>query len=253
MKKKKWLFSISAFHGAGFLVAHFLRDNTGTTEPPATGVTTITFTSSDSIPTPTLAPSRRWSPIRPTPPMNPAFPGQTRISGVETTTPYVVEILTKDLVSPWAVSPLPDGRLVITEKAGAIRIADAMGRLRQPIGGFPPVDDRGQGGLLDVAPSPNFTADRMLYFTLAESTPAGSLTAVARGRLSDDETNVEQVEILWRAIPYYDNSMHFGGRLVFDPTAISLFRPESAQIWRPVAGTGTRQWVWKNRTYHYRR
>jgi len=115
------------------------------------------------------------------------------------------------------VAPLPDGRLVITEKAGAIRIADTMGRLSQPIGGFPPVDDRGQGGLLDVAPSPNFAIDRMLYFTLAESTPAGSLTAVARGRLSDDESKVEQVEILWRAVPYYDNSMHFGGRLVFDP------------------------------------
>ncbi len=147
----------------------------------------------------------------------PAFAGQTRIAGMKTTTPYTVAILAEDLQSPWAVTPLPDGRLVITEKAGTIRIASITGELSPPIGGFPAVDNRGQGGLLDVAPSPGFAADRMLYFTLAERTAAGSLTAVARGRLSDDETLVEQVEIIWRAIPYFDNSMHFGSRLVFDP------------------------------------
>lgn len=188
---------------------------TTTREQTITHPTTTTPTG--SIPTPTTVP---LPPVESNPPNTtyaPAFSGQTRIAGVKTTTPYDVKILTKDLVSPWAVSPLPDGRLLITEKAGTMRIATTTGELSSPIGGFPSVDDRGQGGLLDVAPSPDFAADRMLYFTLAESTPAGSLTAVARGRLSDNETMVEQIEILWRAIPYYDNSMHFGGRIVFDP------------------------------------
>ena len=146
----------------------------------------------------------------------PAFTGQTRAPGVVTTTPYEVVVLTDELESPWAVAALPDGRLVVTEKAGQIRIVSSTGELSLPIGGFPPVDDRGQGGLLDVLPSPDFSVSRLLYFTLAEMTGDGSLTAVARGRLSADERSVEQVEIIWRAIPYYDNSMHFGSRIVFD-------------------------------------
>ncbi|NLV48051.1 MAG: PQQ-dependent sugar dehydrogenase [Clostridiaceae bacterium] len=146
----------------------------------------------------------------------PAFAGQTRVAGVATTTPYEAKILTAELTSPWAVAVLPDGRLVVTEKSGNIRIVESSGELSQPIGGFPPVDDRSQGGLLDVILSPDYNDSRLLYFTLAEKTAEGSLTAVARGRLSDDESIVEAVEIIWRAIPYYDNSMHFGSRLVFD-------------------------------------
>jgi glucose/arabinose dehydrogenase len=146
----------------------------------------------------------------------PAFSGQTRAPGTSTKTPYTVTILSRDLNSPWAVIALPDNRLLITEKAGALRIATVDGQLSQPIGGFPKVDDRGQGGLLDVALAPDFQSSRMLYFTLAESTSQGSLTAVGRGRLAVDESRVENFEIIWRAIPYFDNSMHFGSRLAFD-------------------------------------
>lgn len=146
----------------------------------------------------------------------PAFEGQTRVAGVKTTAPYSVTLLTSDLRNPWAVTSLPDGRLVITEKSGTVRIATLDGGLSVPIDGFPLVDDRGQGGLLDVAPAPDFENSRMLYFSLAERTDEGSLTAVGRGRLSDDETVIENFEIVYRAIPYYDNSMHFGSRIVFD-------------------------------------
>lgn len=124
--------------------------------------------------------------------------------------------MTDKLVRPWAIDVLPDGRFVITEKGGTLRIMTADGQLSAPIGGFPEVDDRSQGGLLDIAPAPDFSSSRMLYFTLAEATDQGSLTAVGRGRLSDDETIVENFEIVWRAIPYYDNSAHFGSRLEFD-------------------------------------
>lgn len=146
----------------------------------------------------------------------PAFEGQTRIGGLKTETPYEAKVIASNLSSPWAVTALPDGRLVITEKAGTIRIATTSGEMSNPIGGFPEVDDRSQGGLLDVAPAPDFESSRMLYFTLAEKTAQGSLTAVGKGKLSADETRIEDFGIIFRAIPYFDNSMHFGSRIVFD-------------------------------------
>lgn len=146
----------------------------------------------------------------------PAFAGQTRVNGTATSTALTVEIINEDLDSPWAVTPLPDGRLAITEKGGTLRLATSDGEVSGKIEGFPLVDDRNQGGLLDVAPAPDFSDSRMLYFTLAERTGQGSLTAVGRGRLSDDESGIENFEIIYRAGPYYDNSMHFGSRLLFD-------------------------------------
>ncbi len=146
----------------------------------------------------------------------PAFHGQTRIAGVKTVTPYDVKIIADGLSKPWSVTALPDGRLVITEKAGTMRIATTDGELSTPISGFPEVDDRNQGGLLDVAPAPDFDVSRILYFTFAEKTTQGSLTAVGKGKLSSDEKQIENFQVIFRAIPYYDNSMHFGSRIVFD-------------------------------------
>ncbi len=146
----------------------------------------------------------------------PSFEGQTRINGVKTTTPYEAKVIAEGLSSPWAVTTLPDGRLVITEKAGSLRIVTTAGVVSDAIMGFPEVDDRGQGGLLDVAPAPDFETSRMLYFTFAEKKPEGSLTAVGKGKLSDDEKKIEDFKVIFRAIPYFDNSMHFGSRIVFD-------------------------------------
>ena len=146
----------------------------------------------------------------------PAFEGQTRIAGVKTSTPYEATVIAEGLDAPWAVTLLPDGRLAITEKGGTMRIATTNGNVSSPITGFPEVDDRNQGGLLDVAPAPDFGSSRMLYFTFAERTSGGSLTAVGKGRLSDDGTRIEDFRIIYRAIPYYNNSMHFGSRLLFD-------------------------------------
>ncbi len=153
---------------------------------------------------------------RPNTNYKPAFVGQTRIAGVKTATPYQVTAIADGLNAPWAVTALPDGRLAITEKAGTMRIATTGGVLGDPIGGFSEVDDRSQGGLLDVAPAPDFTTSRMLYFTFAEKTPQGSLTAVGKGRLSADEKRIEDFQVIYRAIPYHDNSMHFGSRILFD-------------------------------------
>lgn len=146
----------------------------------------------------------------------PAFEGQTRVAGVKTETPYSITTLTTELDKPWAVVELPDGRLVITEKDGAIRLVTKDGSVSIKIKGFSDVDNRNQGGLLDVAPAPDFETSRVLYFSLAERTPKGSLTAIGKGRLSDDESVIENFTIIYRAIPYFDNSMHFGSRLLFD-------------------------------------
>ena len=146
----------------------------------------------------------------------PAFEGQTRVAGVQTSTEYEATVISHELDSPWAVTALPDGRLAITEKGGTLRIATNDGNLSNKIDGFPEVDDRNQGGLMDVAPAPDFSSSRILYFTLAERTSKGSLTAVGKGRLSDDETTIENFEIIYRAITYNHNSMHFGSRLLFD-------------------------------------
>jgi glucose/arabinose dehydrogenase len=146
----------------------------------------------------------------------PAFEGQTRIAGVKTTTPYEATVIAEGLSRPWAVTALPDGRLVITEKSGTMRIATTEGIVTPPITGFPPVDDRNQGGLLDVAPAPDFESSRILYFTFAEKGAEGSLTAVGKGKLSADETIIENFQVIFRAIPYFDNSMHFGSRIALD-------------------------------------
>ena len=188
-------------------------DNKNDKEPPVeTPTPTNPPTDTDSIypPVETEAPNANYKP---------AFEGQTRISGVKTKTPYEVTIIAQGLSKPWAVTSLPDGRLLITEKEGALRIATTAGVVGERISGFPEVDSRKQGGLLDVAPAPDFQTSRMLYFTLAEfakNKSEGSLTAVGRGKLSTNESKIENFEIIFRAIPYYDNSMHFGSRLVFD-------------------------------------
>ena len=137
----------------------------------------------------------------------PAFEGQTRINGVKTKAQYDVTVINDQLNKPWGISPLPDGRMVITEKRGAIRIAKTDGSISEPIYGFPKVDDRGQGGLLDVAPSPDFDKSRVLFFTLAEMTEQGSLTSVGKAKLANDEASIENFEIIFRAIPYFDNSI----------------------------------------------
>lgn len=181
---------------------------TPVTEPP----TTETPTDSTSVlpPVETEAPNVDYKP---------AFEGQTRINGVKTKTPYDVQVIAQGLSNPWAVASLPDGRLIITEKAGKLRIATTAGVVGDAITGFPAVDNRGQGGLLDVVAAPDFSTSRMLYFTLAEfakNKSQGSLTAVGKGKLSMDESKIENFEIIFRAIPYFDNSMHFGSRIVFD-------------------------------------
>jgi glucose/arabinose dehydrogenase len=121
------------------------------------------------------------------------------------------------LVHPWGLALLPDGQWLVTEKPGRMRVVSAEGQISQPITGLPAVDARGQGGLLDVILSPTFGQDRLIYWSYAEPRDGGNATSVARGRLSDDLSKVENVHVIFRALPVYDGDKHFGSSLAFAP------------------------------------
>lgn len=147
----------------------------------------------------------------------PAFEGQTRIAGVRTSTPYEGVEVTKALNSPWGVVSLPDGRLLITEKKGPMVILDPKnGQVSERITGIPEVDSRGQGGLLGLTLAPDFSTSRMVYWVFSEKVADGNHTAVARGRLADDEKTIENAQVIYRATPTFDGTMHYGGRILFD-------------------------------------
>jgi glucose/arabinose dehydrogenase len=147
----------------------------------------------------------------------PAFPGQTRACAVTSNTAFDVVVLARGLVHPWAVEPLPGGDLLVTERPGRLRIITAAGEMGAPITGLPAVYAEGQGGLLDVALSPTFDTDRTIYWSYAEPRSDGNGTSVARGVLSADRRSVGQVQVIFRAVPSYSNSMHYGSRLAFGP------------------------------------
>ncbi|KQO20558.1 glucose dehydrogenase [Flavobacterium sp. Leaf82] len=148
----------------------------------------------------------------------PAFEGQTRISGIQTNTPYEGVAIATTLTSPWGIKTLPDGRLLITEKTGTMRIATTAGVLSAPITGIPAVNAANQGGLLGLAIDPDFTANRMIYWVFAEATTGGNNTAVAKGKLSADEKTIEGATIIYRAKPANASTLHYGGRILFDKT-----------------------------------
>jgi glucose/arabinose dehydrogenase len=142
----------------------------------------------------------------------PAFEGQTRINGVKTKTPFDAKVLDSSLVRPWGIAALPDGRFIITEKEGTIRIAAASGAMSAPVTGIPAVNSAGQGGLLGICIDPSFAQNRMVYWAFSEP---GNLTAVAKGKLSSDEKSMEGVTVIYRATPAYNGSLHYGGRVLF--------------------------------------
>nr|MBF6610394.1 PQQ-dependent sugar dehydrogenase [Chryseobacterium sp.] len=145
-----------------------------------------------------------------------AFEGQTRVQGVKTSVPYEAQVIASGLGKPWGIINLPDGRFLITEKSGSMTIVSKDGTTKHTVGGFPKVDDRGQGGLLDVALDPDFKNNRMIYWTFSEPVSNGNHTAVAKGKLSADEKSVENQVVIFRAVPTYDGDKHYGSRIIFD-------------------------------------
>ena len=129
---------------------------------------------------------------------------------------FTVNVLTRGLEHPWGLAFLPDGDLLVTERAGRLRRVAADGTLHpQPVAGLPDnIVVQGQGGLLDVALHPDFADNRLVYFSYAGSGTGGVGTELARGWL--DEHGLHDVEVLFRALPKSSGGRHFGGRIVFD-------------------------------------
>lgn len=146
----------------------------------------------------------------------PAFVGQTRVGGLTTKTKYQVRIITAQLASPWGIAPLPNGKFLVNEKAGNMRVVTEEGTVGAPIAGLPAVNASGQGGLLGLLLDPNFGQKRMVYWAFSENASGGTTTAIAKGRLSDDERAMEQVQVIYRANSAHSSSLHFGARLVMD-------------------------------------
>ncbi|HET7231406.1 MAG TPA: PQQ-dependent sugar dehydrogenase [Longimicrobium sp.] len=147
----------------------------------------------------------------------PAFAGQTRTCGIRSSVAYTVQVVARGLAKPWSVEPLPDGRFLVSEKGGNLRVVSANGQVGAPVAGVPAVDAAGQGGLLDVALSPRFASDRTIFWSFSEPREGGNGTSVARGVLSADGTRLEQVQVILHTRPTYTNHMHFGSRLAFGP------------------------------------
>jgi glucose/arabinose dehydrogenase len=122
------------------------------------------------------------------------------------------------LEHPWALAFLPDGQgMLVTERPGRLRRVSSAGELSAPLAGVPAVFAQGQGGLLDVALSPQFATDRLVYLSYAERGVDGRAgTAVGRGRLSADLAALEDFQVIFRQQPKLSSGIHFGSRLVFD-------------------------------------
>ena len=143
-----------------------------------------------------------------------ASPQPRSIEGIVT-----AETVARGLVHPWALAFLPDGRMLVTERPGRLRIVGADGALSAPLAGVPAVYARGQGGLLDVAIDPDFARNRLVYLSYAEPDESGQQagTAVARGRLvgEGNALRVDSVRVIYRQQPKLPGGGHYGSRLVF--------------------------------------
>jgi len=142
--------------------------------------------------------------------------------------PLAAETVAGGLEYPWGMAVLPDGKVLVTERPGRLRIVSADGTLSAPLKGVPDVFaeeeggliglfSKGQGGLLDVALDPDFGANRLIYLSFAEAGEDGASSAVARARLREDRTGLEELDVIFRQEPKMGGSKHFGSRLAFAP------------------------------------
>lgn len=156
---------------------------------------------------------------RKTPPSIPQPGAESRVYGTEKGRVRVTEVV-RGLQHPWGLAFLPDGRMLVTERPGRLRIVSARGEVGPPVSGVPRVFAEGQSGLLDVALSPTFADDHLVYLSYGEPSFRGNKagTAVARGRL--EPVGLLQVEVVYRQEPKLSSGSHVGSRLVFDDAGL---------------------------------
>jgi len=182
------------------------------TQPPAAA----------APPTQTPAQTEEYGGVDKRPPnaktQKPARPDQTRAPEAKSTVAFDVVTVAEGLEKPWGMQFLPDGRLLVTEKPGRLRIVAKDGTLSPPVDGLPAVDPRNQGGLLDVLLARDFATSRMIYWSYAEPQAEAGMTntAAARGRLVDGaQPKLENVEVIYHQQPSMNSALHYGGRLVW--------------------------------------
>ncbi len=126
------------------------------------------------------------------------------------------EAVATGLQNPWALAFLPQGRFLVTERPGRLRVVEPDGRLGQPVTGLPVIDARGQGGLLDVITDAGFATNRRIYFCFSEpaASGGGNSTALARATLAADNSRLEDVQVLFSQKPKFSSTAHFGCRIV---------------------------------------
>ena len=125
-----------------------------------------------------------------------------------------VEQVARGLEHPWALAFLPQGRYLVTERAGRLRAVEADGRIGPPIAGVPVVVTGGQAGLFDVMLDSQFSRNRQLFFCFSEPGSGGNSTALARARLAADDSRLEDVRVIFSQKPKVASSAHFGCRIV---------------------------------------
>lgn len=154
------------------------------------------------------------------PDQTPAFENQTRAALPDAMPQISVDVVADGLPHLWAMEFLPDGRILVTTKDGAMHVvSQENGEASPPIEGVPAVMSEGQGGLLDVALAPDFESSSRIYFSFSEPREGGNGTSVASARLTEEEGKLalQDVKVIFRQMPTYDGDKHFGSRLVFGP------------------------------------
>jgi aldose sugar dehydrogenase len=183
----------------------------------------------------------------------PAFEGQTRAVAVITKTPYDQKVVVQGLNQPWGMAFLPDGKILITEKPGTMRIVDMRtGKLEREVMGVPQVKYGGDAGLLDVVLDPDFVHNRVIYFTYIEPRGApftvGSMPFpqqdnglnVAKAKLAPDNGFLQNFTIILRVEPSIPQTAHYGSRLLFDKNGY-LFVSTSERFFYPTRGEAQSQ------------
>ena len=146
-------------------------------------------------------------------------------SATSATKPFKTSV-TADFDAPSAMTFMPDGRMLVTEKAGEMILFDPKNGTKIPVAGIPPVDSEGQGALMDVVLAPDFARNRTVYFSFSEAGQGGKGVALATGafhQASDGTTKLDGVKVIFRASPYVDGNGHYSGRIAFSPDGRYLF------------------------------
>ncbi|WP_088332242.1 PQQ-dependent sugar dehydrogenase [Lacimicrobium sp. SS2-24] len=129
-----------------------------------------------------------------------------------------VDVVTSGLQHPWGMTFLPDGRMLVTERTGTLRVVDEQGNKSAPLTGLPDILAKNQGGLLDVTIDPMFSENQRIYFSFSEPAKDGDKTSTAVASAILEEDGLTALQVIFSANPKIDTGHHFGSRLVFDRT-----------------------------------